>query len=74
MSALLIESFKSRFPKSSKVFQVSLLLLDLLSLVASLSVLSLTPLDNDCPSGPFRPLVTWFLVSNSLSAIEYLFF
>jgi len=74
MSTLILDYFKERYPLISKFFQVNLFLLDVLGIVASISVLSITPLDNDCPSGSFRPLVTMFLISNSLSAIEYLNF
>ena len=71
MSTLILDYFKERYPLLSKFFQLNLFLLDVLGIVASISVLSITPLDNDC-SGSFRPLVTIFLISNSLSAIESL--
>jgi hypothetical protein len=74
MSILILNSFKERYPTFSKFFQVNLFFLDILSIVASISVLSITPVDNDCPSGSFRRLVTMFLISNSLSALEYLNF
>ena len=71
MSARILDSSKRHYPSFYKCWQVNLFILDLLSIVASISVLSITPIDNDCPTGPFRPLVTLFLISNSLAALEY---
>ena len=33
-------------------------------------MLSITPPENDCSTGSFRPLVTAFLVSNALATLE----
>jgi hypothetical protein len=63
--------FQKRFPVLSLASQSLLLTLDIFSIVASISVLSITPIQNDCPDAPYRPLVTVFLISNALSTLEY---